>query len=232
MQSYQAIQRILPSRLREGVRDLAEAAFPNQRGWRRTIRTSAQVVHDEYASGRWNYLKSLEEMSRYAVIAGYCEHGGDVSSVLDLGCGSGFLRHWLCPLGRIEYIGVDLSKVASEMAKQEWTDGPTDFIVMDIATYISDRKFDIIIFNAVLYYFNEPGDILGRIEGFLKENGRFIVSLWDAPKSRLAWRRSRGSVRVVDAVQTRHSSGVSWQIRLYRPCFLKPRAVSDLCRGG
>jgi len=222
MQAYQAIQRILPSRLRDGVRDLADAAFANQRGWRRTIRASVPVVDDEYACGRWDYLRSLEEMSHYAVIAGYCKHGGDVSSVLDLGCGSGVLRRWLPPSGRIEYVGVDLSKVAIDRAKQEWTDGPTDFIAMDIATYMPDRKFDIIIFNEVLYYFDQPGDILGRFAGFLKEKGRFIISLWDGPESRLAWRRSRGSVTVVDAVQTRHSSGVSWQIRLCRPRFLKP----------
>jgi len=231
MRAYQAIQRILPSRLREGVRDLADAAFPNQRSWRRTTRASMKRLDDEYARGRWDYLRSLDEMSRYAVIVGYCRYGGDVSSVLDLGCGSGVLCGWLRPLGPIDYVGVDLSNVAIDTARRDWTDGSTNFIVMDIATYIPDRKFDIIIFNEVLYYFDQPGDILGRFEGFLNENGRFIISLWDAPESRLAWRRSRGSVRVVDAVQTRHSSGVSWQIRLCRPPFLQPRAVSDLCRG-
>jgi SAM-dependent methyltransferase len=219
MQAYQAIQRILPSRLRDGVRDLADAVFANQRGWRHKIRASAPVVDDEYACGRWDYLKSFEEMSRYAVISGYCVHGGDVRSVLDLGCGSGVLRQWLRPLGRIEYVGVDLSKVAIDTAKKEWTDGLTNFIATDLATYVPDRKFDIMIFNEVLYYFDEPGDILGRFGEFLTENGRFIISLWDGTESHLAWRRSRGRVRVVDAVQTRHSSGVSWQIRLCRPRF-------------
>jgi SAM-dependent methyltransferase len=217
MQAYQAIQRILPSRLRDGVRDLADAVFANQRGSRHTSPASAPVVEDEYACGRWDYLKNLEEMSRYAVIAGYCLHGGDVSSVLDLGCGSGLLRRWLRPLGRIEYVGVDRSKIAIDTAKQEWTDGLTDFVAMDIATYVPDRKFDVIIFNEVLYYLDQPGDIVGRFGDFLKENGRFIVSLWDDPESQRAWRRSRGRVRVVDEVQTRHGSGVSWQIRLCRP---------------
>jgi 2-polyprenyl-6-hydroxyphenyl methylase/3-demethylubiquinone-9 3-methyltransferase len=231
MQTYQAIQRILPSRLREGVRDLADAAFPNQRGWRHTIRVSMKRLDDEYERGRWDYLKSLDEMSRYAVIVGYCRYGGDVSSVLDLGCGSGVLCGWLRPLGTIDYVGVDLSNVAIDAARQEWTDGSTDFTAMDIATYVPDRKFDVIIFNEVLYYFEQPGDILARFAGFLEENGHFVISLWDAPESRLTWRRSCGSVRVVDAVQTRHSSGLSWQIRLCRPRFLQPRAVSDLCRG-
>src|SRR5260370_5405430 len=170
MQAYQAIQRILPSRLRDGVRELADAVFASQRGSRHIMRASAPVVDDEYACGRWDYLKNLEEMARYAVISGYCEYGGDVSSVLDLGCGSGVLRHWLRRLGKIEYVGGDLSKVAIETAKQEWTDGLTDFIAMDIPTYVPDRKVDIILFNEVLYYFDQPADILRRVEGFLEQN--------------------------------------------------------------
>jgi 2-polyprenyl-6-hydroxyphenyl methylase/3-demethylubiquinone-9 3-methyltransferase len=93
---------------------------------------------------------------------------------------------------------------------------------MDIAAYKPDRKFDIIIFNEVLYYFEQPGNILERFAGFLEEKGRFVISLWDAPESRLAWRRVRGSVQVVDEVQTRHGSGRSWQIRLCQPRLLKP----------
>lgn len=221
MQKYQAIQQIFPSRLREGVRDLADAVFANQRSSRHIMRASAPIVDEEYACGRWNYLKNIEEMSRYAVISGYCEFGGDVSSVLDLGCGSGVLRHWLHRLGKIEYVGVDLSAVAIETAKQEWTEGLTDFVATDIATYVPVRKFDIIVFNEVLYYFDRPGDILRRFEGFLEQNGRFIISLWDGPESRLAWRRLRGSVTVIDEVKTRHSSGVSWQIR-----FCEPRSLN------
>lgn len=222
MQKYQAIQQILPSRLRESLRDLADAVFVNQRSSRHIMRASGPIVDEEYACGRWDYLKNLEEMSRYALISGYCEYGGDVSSLLDLGCGSGVLRHWLGRLGKIEYVGVDLSKVAIETAKQEWTDGSTAFIAMDVATYVPVRKFDIIVFNEVLYYFDRPGEILRRFEGFLEQNGRFIISLWDGPESRLAWRRLRGSVSVIDEVQTRHSSGVSWRIR-----FCGPRSLNQ-----
>jgi SAM-dependent methyltransferase len=211
------MQRVVASWLRDGVRDLANAVFANQRGSRQMMHTSRPVGEDEYARGRWDYLKNVEEMSRYAVIAGYCLHGGDVSSVLDLGCGSGLVRGWLRPLGTIEYVGVDRSKIAIDMAKKEWPDSRTDFVAADIATYVPDRKFDIIIFNEVLYYLDQPGDILGRFGEFLEDNGRFIISLWDDPEAQEAWRRSRAKVRVVDAVQTRHSSGLSWQIRLCRP---------------
>jgi SAM-dependent methyltransferase len=216
MQAYQAIQRIIPSRLRDGVRGLADAAFVNQRDRRYTVRASIRSVDDEYARGRWDYLNDLAEMSRYAVISGYCKYGGGVASVLDLGCGCGVLRRWLRPLA-ICYVGVDLSNVAIAKASQELADGSTKFVAADAATYVPDRKFDVIVFNEILYYFERPADILEHFSTFLGENGRIVISLWDAPESRLAWRRSHGSVQVVDEVQVRHSSGFSWLIRLCRP---------------
>lgn len=217
MQGLEAIQRMFPAGLREGIRDLADAALARRRSRRHTIRATMQVVDDEYARGRWEYLGHLPEMGRYAVIAGYCTYGGDVSSVLDLGSGTGALRRWLHPSELIRYVGVDLSSVAIEAAKREWTDAATTFVAMDVAAYLPDRKFDVIAFNEVLYYFERPDEILRRFTGFLEENGRFVISLWDSPESRLAWRRSRRCVNVVDAVQVRHGSGVSWQIRLCRP---------------
>jgi 2-polyprenyl-3-methyl-5-hydroxy-6-metoxy-1,4-benzoquinol methylase len=217
MQALQAIQRILPSRLREGVRDLVDATLLKRRAARRIIRASPRVVDDEYLRGRWEYLNHLEEMARYAVIAGYCRYRGDVSSVLDLGCGSGLLRRWLRPLEAIDYVGVDLSNVAIETARNEWTDESTKFVAMDVATFVPDRKFDVIVLNEVLYYFEQPDRILRRVAAFLEQNGKFVISLWGSQESRQAWRRSRASVHVIDEVQVRHQSGVSWEIRLCRP---------------
>jgi 2-polyprenyl-3-methyl-5-hydroxy-6-metoxy-1,4-benzoquinol methylase len=212
MQAYQAIQR-----LREGIREFADVVFADKRFPRSTMHATAAIADDEYARGRWDYLQNREEMSRYAVIAGYCMHGGSVSSVLDLGCGSGLLHHWLGRRGKLDYVGVDISKVAIDDARQQCADGSADFIAMDLATYTPDRKFDVIIFNEVLYYFDQPGEILKHFSKFLNGYGYFVVSLWDGADGRLAWRRSRDSLVVVDAVRTSHSSGLSWQIRLCRP---------------
>src|SRR6185437_5232765 len=109
MQGLQTIQRMLPWRLREGIRDLADVVLANQRAERHTVRRNVRAVDDEYARGRWDYLGQLPEMARYAVISGYCTYGDDVSSVLDLGCGAGLLRRWLRPLGLVRYVGVDVS---------------------------------------------------------------------------------------------------------------------------
>lgn len=215
MRAIQALHRLLPERFREGLRDVADATFV-ERARRCTVRASTGVVDNEYARGRWDYLGGIGEMTRYAIIAGYCKYGGS-SSVLDLGCGAGVLRRWLGPPDTIDYVGVELSSVAVEAAEGAWTDARTSFVAADVASYVPDRKFDIIVFNEVLYYFERPDEILSRFASVLKTDGKIIVSLWSSPESRRVWQRSQGSVRVVDEVQVKHQSGVSWQIRFCEP---------------
>ncbi|WP_168195531.1 methyltransferase domain-containing protein [Bradyrhizobium sp. NAS80.1] len=222
----QAILQMVPTRLREGVRDLVDTAFANERSGRLRIRASREILDHEYACGRWDYLSRPEEMTRYAVIVGYCRCGGNVSSVLDLGCGSGVLRRWLHPLP-IDYVGVDLSDRAIETARQEWTDASTRFVATDLATYVPDRKFDLIVFNEVLYYFEQPDQILMHFSTFLEQNGRFVISLWESAESRRAWQRSRDSVQVLDEVKLQHGSGVSWQVRLSRPAIRQHEYLLD-----
>lgn len=210
-----AIMQMVPPRLRDGLRELVDTAFAKERSDRLRIRASSASLDEEYANGRWDYLDRIEEMTRYAVIVGYCRCGSEVSSVLDLGCGSGVLRRWLHPLP-IDYVGVDRSDLAVEAGQKQWADASTRFVAMDLETYVPDRKFDLIVFNEVLYYFEQPDQILKRFSAFLEENGRFVISLWESPESHRAWRRSRDSVQVIDEVKVQHGSGTSWQVRLAR----------------
>ncbi|WGR96396.1 class I SAM-dependent methyltransferase [Bradyrhizobium sp. ISRA443] len=216
MQALEMIERMVPGRLRQSARELVDAVFVG-RSSRRGVAIAPQRLNRDYETGRWDYLSNLEEMTRYAVIGGYCRYDGTVSSVLDLGCGSGILRRWFSPLETIEYVGVDLSDCAIDIASRAWTDSRTKFVAMDAATYTPEHKFDMIIFNEVLYYFERPEDVLMRFADFLERDGSFLISLWDSADSRRAWQRSQGSVDVIDSVQIKHHSGVSWKIRLCRP---------------
>ncbi|WP_158226513.1 class I SAM-dependent methyltransferase [Bradyrhizobium sp. UFLA03-84] len=216
MQALQVIERIVPDRLRQGARELADAVFVRRPPGRDVGRTP-QPLNQDYETGRWDYLSNLEEMARYAVIDGYCRHNGSISSVLDLGCGSGILRQWLNSHEIIDYVGVDLSDYAIGIARRKWADPHTRFVAMDVASYTPDRKFDMIVFNEVLYYFPYPEDILMRFAAFLEKDGFFIISLWDSSDSRRAWQTARSNVDVIDSVQMRHRSGVSWNVRKCRP---------------
>ncbi|WP_407150712.1 class I SAM-dependent methyltransferase [Bradyrhizobium sp. ORS 86] len=216
MQALDMIERMVPGRLRQSARELVDVVLVG-RSTRAGVSIAPQRLNREYELGRWDYLSNLEEMARYAVIGGYCRYGRGVSSVLDLGCGSGILRHWFSPLETIQYVGVDLSDRAIDIASRAWTDSRTKFVAMDVAAYTPERKFDMIIFNEVLYYFERPEDILMRFADFLERDGSFLISLWDSTDSRRAWHHSQSTVDVIDSVQIDHQSGVSWKIRLCRP---------------
>src|SRR5262249_44234878 len=115
------------------------------------------------------------------------------------------------------YVGVDLSNVAIAAARNEWTDESSKFVAMDVEMFVPDRKFDVIVLNEVLYYFEDPDLVLTRVATFLEENGKLVISVWNSPDCRRAWGRSRGSVHMLDEVQIRHRSGVAWDIRLCQP---------------
>lgn len=117
MQALEMIERMVPGRLRQSARELVDAVFVG-RSSRRGVAIAPQRLNRDYETGRWDYLSNLEEMTRYAVIGGYCRYDGTVSSVLDLGCGSGILRRWFSPLETIEYVGVDLSDCAIDIASR------------------------------------------------------------------------------------------------------------------
>ena len=216
MRAYWAIQRMITSRFLLAMQTISNAMWLRRRSDRRILVSSRSLLDDEYARGRWAYLESLQELPRYAVISAYCAHRRSAVSVLDLGCGTGVLRRWLRPELLADYVGVDLSEVAIECARREVKDVGT-FVAADVATFAPSRRFDVIVFNEVLYYFADPGDILRRYASALENGGFFIISLWESPESDRAWRCAAGAVTVVDAVEVRNECKVAWRIRLCRP---------------
>jgi SAM-dependent methyltransferase len=179
-------------------------------------RSSPGLVDDEYASGRWDYLGGLPELPRYAVVAGYCSTAGEGFSALDLGCGTGVLLKRLIAAGCRDYVGVDLSAVATERGAKEHG-GSGEFIAADVAAYTPARSFDRIIFNEVLYYFPEPALVVQRYAQHLNSNGSFVISLWEGLDGELAWRRASEALRVLDETYLRNGEGTAWHVRLCAP---------------
>lgn len=213
MQGHRAIQYIVHSRLVHSLRTLASGS---PRPERNDQCIEASTWDEQYARGRWEYLGNLSELARYAVISAYCAHRRLPVSVLDLDCGAGLLRRWLRPELLNDYVGVDLSEVAVERGRRE-SDRMGSFVAADIAAYEPNRRFDAIVFNEVLYYLADPGEVLRRYVSALQEGGVFIISLWESPESRQAWRRAAAAVAVIDTVEFRNQTGFAWTIRLCGP---------------
>lgn len=98
--------------------------------------------------------------------------------IIDLGCGYGYLAQMLLPLvpEGSSYKGIDISEELIVEANEIFSDCKAEacFEVLDINDYESDAEYDIAICQAVLRHLNNPGDILKKMIGFVKDNGLVI----------------------------------------------------------
>lgn len=106
------------------------------------------------------------------VIEHYIE---DNSVILDVGCGTGELAELVKKRGCRIY-GVDSSEEAVKKAKNRFI----DIIQNDIETINSlpwEERFDIIILADVLEHLKNPLNVLIKLKEYLKDNGKFLISL-------------------------------------------------------
>ena len=99
-------------------------------------------------------------------------------SILEVGCGLGYVVDLIARNNQnIEVSGSDISKRAIEVAKQKFPN--YNFFVNDITSRkkVTDKKFDIVIFNQILWYILEKlDDSIFNSHFILKKNGYFIIS--------------------------------------------------------
>ncbi len=133
---------------------------------------------EEYSSGRWSYLGDFEQVPRYALLAAWCEKLKSGASVLDIGCGEGILLNWLRSYKYYE--GVDFSKVAIERAKKTHKHSDIQSFHYSSAESFCEvcrKRFDLIVFNEILYYCVNPIELMRHCESLLETGGYFIVSI-------------------------------------------------------
>lgn len=170
----------------------------------------------EYRARKWDYLEGLSELARYSVIAGYIRFLDRCESVLEVGCGTGLLHERLAGARPLTYTGVDLSAAAIERASR--LAGPsTRFVAADGRSFSDGRRYDVIVFNEALYYFDDCIAVLDHYERSLNDGGFFIVSMVVGDVSEAHWRRIDGRCRTIDAVQLRNGRGITWNCRLLAP---------------
>ena len=171
---------------------------------------------EQYASGAWDYLRSMGEAARYALIAGYCRYLSASAAVIDVGCGEGILQRLLVP-SYSRYLGIDLSGVAIERARAGAGDAAnTVFTRADGGEYAPAGDFDLIIFNESLYYFPRPLEVVRRYEGHLRDGGAIIVSNVIRRRSRVARAQVAAAYCTLDRVTLRSNTAESWEMRVLR----------------
>jgi SAM-dependent methyltransferase len=129
-----------------------------------TSKSPAEVWDAQYRAGRWDYLASLEQIPRYAVLGAWCRRLCSSPSILDVGCGEALLLEVLRRGGDLRYHGIDFAPAAVERARRRIVHGERE-----IVECISAEAFDVataapnmVIFNESLNCCAEPVRLLER----------------------------------------------------------------------
>ncbi len=95
-------------------------------------------------------------------------------SVLDVGCGTGTLADYY----KKDYLGIDISKVAIDFAKEKRRE-TANFFCSDLSDFIlsSKKKYDTVVFAEILEHISDDSFIFDNIEKITHSNSRIIVSV-------------------------------------------------------
>jgi SAM-dependent methyltransferase len=171
-----------------------------------------------YSTGQLAYFADIDELPRYSILTGYVRHLGGSPDIVDIGCGDGLLRSHLEGVPFSSYLGIDLSEAAVQRAGS-LADLRTSFLCADVM--VADiPQADVVVLNEVLYFAEDPGALLERVDQALRPDGHLLVSMWRHPGDRRLWAllRERFPLEDVVTVQNPASSLArrGWQFGRYR----------------
>ena len=173
----------------------------------------------QYAGGEWERLRRVDELPHYSAIAGYVSHYADCGRILDIGCGEGILQEVLGRSRYGRYVGIDLAQEAILKASSKQDDGTT-FEQADAASYIPHEDFNIMVFNEVLYHFDDPLDMIARYAPHLAAGGTTIVSMVVDRRSLRIWQILDGRhAPEAEVLVANHTAG--WVVKAYRGGFTR-----------
>jgi SAM-dependent methyltransferase len=160
----------------------------------------------EYENGDWARLNDLSEQAHNGVVLSYIAHLRPEGSLLEIGCGEGYLLRRLKRVGYRNYLGIDISAFAINQC-QPLADEATVFLACDAQSYIPEATFDVMILNESIYYFEQPVTTLQRYADYLNPGGVFVISLFDKDRTRPIRRQLKAAFSLVDEAVVSNSKG-------------------------
>jgi 2-polyprenyl-3-methyl-5-hydroxy-6-metoxy-1,4-benzoquinol methylase len=175
---------------------------------------SKETWEAQYRQGGWEFMRSLDELARYSVIAGYLHALKPGGSVLDVGAGEGLLADSLRSFGYSRYLGIDVSEAAIEQARSR-SDDRTAFQAADAETFTPEGTWDAIVFNESVYYFNDPLGTVERYRRFLEDGGVMVVSTFRTRRADVIARRLIERYRLLEETTVSNRKG-AWVVRVLK----------------
>lgn len=171
----------------------------------RNTRLFRRLIWDyEYRSGSWDYIDYPPDERFARIIEGHLQGG----SILDLGCGTG--KTVLALSGFGHYTGVDVSRVAIDRGRKDFRGRENvTLVAADIAAFEDDRRYDVVLWSEVIYYFDHEAiiPILTRYRDFLTDRGVQIVQLYSKEEQAAVVRLIRSNFTVAAEHETEDREG-------------------------
>jgi 2-polyprenyl-3-methyl-5-hydroxy-6-metoxy-1,4-benzoquinol methylase len=169
----------------------------------------------EYARGDWDRLDAASELIRYAAVFGQIYRRPNSPAVLDVGCGTGKLLELVSLLGYEHYVGIDVSEQAIERSKALALPR-SSFEVAFAESFATDRSFDVIVFNEVMYYLGDPVAVAKRYSGWLREQGLLVVSMYECGPANKVWKKLAPHFDTLHAARVTNECKHTWNVRVMK----------------
>lgn len=119
--------------------------------------------------------KLFNEYIEIPAVLGLLENLSHITSILDVGCGSGIYAKKLCESG-YSVEGVDTNEEMIAIAKEYCKGLDVKFTQCPFEEYKSPRLFDVSLGSFLLGYFEDLTVLFSKMKELLKPDGRIIVS--------------------------------------------------------
>jgi len=172
----------------------------------KVLRINSDRWDYQYAKGMWDGLRD-QEMERLLVAKDMVERYVNGGNILEIGCGEGIFYNQIPENIYSFYEGIDISKVAIDKIEPSFK---SLFKVADMETYPPNKEtYSVIVFNEVLYYSNNPINLLRRYLKFLDDKGIMIIGMYLSPKSLEIWQQVKESFNILESKDVQQD-GKAW----------------------
>lgn len=142
-------------------------------------------IKNFYSKNPFPGLYTMEDIQRYqgqnrylSFISNYLHNK---SSVLDAGCGSGFISNYFAYNNKnTKFTSVDFSDALDHSRKisQQLNLKNIIYHKEDLCNWKNKQKFDVVLCQGVLHHIPDYKTALENLKSFLKPNGIFLIGLY------------------------------------------------------
>jgi len=106
------------------------------------------------------------------------EEGHSIHSILEVGCGTGYLTQLLIDLfPEADITGLDIAEGMINQARKRFTgNSRLKLVCADVEAFETDEHYDLIISNAAFQWLNHPGDTVNRLRSYLTLTGQLAFT--------------------------------------------------------